>query len=72
MQSLLGVQGDLVGYAINIGALLVALTIIVFIHEYGHFKVARMCGMKVDTFSIGFGREVWGRTDRHGTRWKVG
>ncbi|MGE0006587.1 MAG: RIP metalloprotease RseP [Parvibaculaceae bacterium] len=53
-------------------ALLVALTVIVFIHEYGHFKVARLCGMKVDVFSIGFGREIWGRTDRHGTRWKVG
>lgn len=53
-------------------ALLVALTIIVFIHEYGHFKVARLCGMKVDVFSIGFGREIWGKTDRYGTRWKVG
>ncbi len=72
MDSLLGADGDLVGYAINIGALLVALTIIVFVHEYGHFKVARMCGMKVDTFSVGFGREIWGRTDRYGTRWKVG
>jgi regulator of sigma E protease len=46
--------------------------IIVFIHEYGHFKIARLCGMKVDTFSIGFGREIWGRTDRYGTRWKIG
>jgi regulator of sigma E protease len=53
-------------------ALAVALTIIIFIHEYGHFKVARLCGMKVDVFSIGFGREIWGRTDRHGTRWKIG
>lgn len=53
-------------------ALLVALTVIVFIHEYGHFKVARLCGMKVDVFSIGFGREIWGKTDRYGTRWKVG
>ena len=53
-------------------ALLVALMIIVFVHEYGHFKVARLCGMKVDTFSIGFGREIWGRTDRYGTRWKIG
>ena len=59
----------IVGYAIPF---LVALTLIVFIHEYGHFKVARLCGIKVDIFSIGFGREIWGRTDRHGTRWKVG
>ncbi len=50
---------------------LVAITIIVFVHEYGHFKVARLCGVKVDVFSIGFGREVFGWYDRHGTRWKV-
>jgi regulator of sigma E protease len=59
----------IVGYAIPF---LVALTLIVFIHEYGHFKVARLCGVRVETFSIGFGREMWGATDRHGTRWKVG
>jgi regulator of sigma E protease len=51
---------------------LVALTLIVFVHEYGHFKIARLCGVKVDTFAIGFGRELWGRNDRHGTRWKIG
>jgi regulator of sigma E protease len=60
---------SVVSYA---AALMVALTIIVFIHEYGHFKVARLCGVKVDVFSIGFGREVWGWNDRHGTRWKIG
>jgi regulator of sigma E protease len=60
---------SVVSYA---AALMVALTIIVFIHEYGHFKVARLFGVKVDVFSIGFGREVWGWRDRHGTRWKIG
>lgn len=59
----------LIGYALPF---LIALTLIVFIHEYGHFKVARMCGVKVETFAIGFGRELWGLTDRHGTRWKIG
>src|SRR5438874_7328851 len=59
----------IIGYTIPF---LVALTLIVFIHEYGHFKVARWCGVTVETFSIGFGRELWGRTDRHGTRWKIG
>ncbi len=49
---------------------LVAITIIVFVHEYGHFQVARWCGVKVEAFSIGFGREVFGWVDRHGTRWK--
>ena len=39
---------------------LVALTVIVFIHELGHFLVARWCGVDVDVFSIGFGREIFG------------
>jgi regulator of sigma E protease len=50
---------------------LVVLTIIVFFHELGHFLVARWCGVKVLTFSIGFGPELFGFNDRHGTRWKV-
>jgi regulator of sigma E protease len=50
---------------------LVAITIIVFVHEYGHFQVARWCGVKVEAFSIGFGREIYGWNDRRGTRWKI-
>ena len=50
---------------------LVVLTIVVFVHEFGHFIVARWCGVAVRTFSIGFGREIWGFTDRKGTRWRV-
>jgi regulator of sigma E protease len=50
---------------------LVVLTIIVFIHELGHFLIARWCGIRVLTFSIGFGPELIGFDDRHGTRWKV-
>jgi regulator of sigma E protease len=49
---------------------LVVITIIVFIHELGHFLVARWCGVKVETFSIGFGREIFGWYDRHGTHWR--
>ena len=49
----------------------VALTIIVFIHELGHFLVARWCSVRVEVFSIGFGREIYGWNDRHGTHWKV-
>lgn len=49
---------------------LVLLTPLVFVHELGHFLVARLCGVRVEVFSIGFGRELFGRTDRHGTRWK--
>ena len=44
---------------------------IVFIHEMGHFLVARACGVRVETFSIGFGPELFGRTSRWGTRWRV-
>ncbi len=50
---------------------LFVLTIIVFIHEFGHFIVARWCGIKVLVFSIGFGPELVGFNDRYGTRWKV-
>ncbi len=48
------------------------LTVVVFIHELAHFAVARWCGVKVTAFSICFGREIWGFTDRHGTRWRLG
>lgn len=46
------------------------LTILVFVHEMGHFLVARWNGVRVEAFSIGFGRELFGWNDRHGTRWK--
>jgi regulator of sigma E protease len=47
------------------------MTVVVFFHEMGHFLVGRWCGVKVDAFSIGFGPELFGRVDRHGTRWRV-
>jgi len=50
---------------------LFVLTVVVFVHELGHFLVARWCGVRVKTFSIGFGREVFGFNDRYGTRWRV-
>ncbi len=49
---------------------LIVLSILVFVHEWGHYIVARMCGVKVETFSIGFGKELFGFTDKKGTRWK--
>jgi regulator of sigma E protease len=48
-----------------------ALMVIVFIHELGHFMVARWCGVTIEAFSIGFGKEIAGWHDRHGTRWKL-
>src|SRR5712672_3708419 len=50
---------------------LFVLTIIVFVHELGHFLVARWCGIKVLVFSVGFGPELVGFNDRYGTRWKI-
>jgi regulator of sigma E protease len=51
-------------------AFIVILSVIVFVHEFGHYWVARLCGVRITDFSIGFGREIWGFNDRHGTRWK--
>jgi regulator of sigma E protease len=51
---------------------LAVLTVIIFIHELGHFLVARWCGVNVETFSVGFGRAIAGWYDRKGTYWKVG
>ena len=58
----------LIGYIIPF---LFVLTIVVFFHELGHFLVARWAGVKVLTFSLGFGPELVGFNDRHGTRWKI-
>lgn len=57
--------------ALYILAFIVAIVVIVFIHELGHFQVARWCGVDIETFSIGFGKEITGWNDRHGTRWKL-
>ncbi len=53
------------------GTFILVLSLLVFVHEWGHYIVARMCGVRVETFSIGFGKELLGFTDSHGTRWKI-
>jgi regulator of sigma E protease len=50
---------------------LFGLSVVVFFHELGHFLIARRCGVRVLVFSVGFGSELVGFTDRHGTRWKI-
>ncbi len=60
--------GSVAGYALPF---LFVLTVVVFFHELGHFLVGRWCGVRVNTFSVGFGPELIGRTDRQGTRWKL-
>jgi regulator of sigma E protease len=53
-------------------AFVCALGPLVFVHEFGHYLVARLFGVGAETFSIGFGHEITGWTDKRGTRWKVG
>ena len=60
------------GILFTILAFLLVIGPLVFIHEMGHFLVARWLGVGVEKFSIGFGREIFGWSDRKGTRWKVG
>jgi regulator of sigma E protease len=68
LDSLSALGGGVTGYLIPF---LFVLTIVVFFHELGHFLVARWCGVRVMTFSVGFGPELLGFTDRQGTRWKL-
>jgi len=63
-------MGGLWSFAAVLLPFLFVLTVVVFFHELGHFLVARWCGVKVKAFSIGFGREIFGFFDRHGTRWR--
>lgn len=69
---LLSIFGNGVWSALSyIVPFLFVLTIVVFFHELGHFLVARWCGVRVRVFSIGFGSELAGFTDRRGTRWRI-
>ncbi len=51
---------------------LFVITLVVFVHELGHFMAGRLFNVRIDSFSIGFGRSIAGFTDRHGTNWKIG
>jgi regulator of sigma E protease len=66
------VLADLISWmGVGLPAFLFVITLVVFVHELGHFLVARWCGVTVETFSIGFGREIIGFNDSRGTRWKL-
>lgn len=60
------------GIPLTVLAFLLAIGPLVFVHELGHYFVARWFGVKIEAFSIGFGREIRGWTDKRGTRWKLG
>lgn len=68
LANLFSTQGLLIG---TIVPFLCVLTVVVFVHEMGHYLVGRWCGIGVQAFSIGFGPEIAGFTDRRGTRWKL-
>lgn len=67
----LGLLPQFGGLIYTIIAFVVALSIIVAVHEYGHYIVGRWSGIKAEVFSLGFGPVLFSRTDRHGTRWQV-
>ncbi len=71
MSTLAGFIDGTMGSLTVLLSFLFVLTVVVFIHELGHFMVARWCGVDVKTFSIGFGKEIFGFDDRYGTRWRV-
>lgn len=55
----------------NLAAFIVALGVLITVHEFGHFWVARRCGVRVERFSIGFGKALWRRTDKQGTEFVI-
>ncbi|ODA68489.1 Metalloprotease MmpA [Methyloligella halotolerans] len=67
LSALWGYGDSLLSYVVPF---LLVLTVIVFVHELGHFLVARWCGVGISVFSIGFGPEIAGFTDKHNTRWR--
>lgn len=71
MDFLTSMAGNAYGFFGAVIPFLIVLTVVVFVHEMGHFLVGRWCGVGVQAFSIGFGKELLGFTDRRGTRWKL-
>ncbi len=61
-------MGDFIG---SVWWMIVSLGVLVTFHEYGHFWVARRCGVKVLRFSVGFGKPLWSYYDRHGTEFAI-
>lgn len=68
LTSIFSTDGLLIGVIVPF---LFVLTVVVFVHEMGHYLVGRLCGIGVKTFSIGFGPELFGFQDGHGTRWRL-
>jgi regulator of sigma E protease len=71
MSAFESMRGLIAATPLGVSAFLFVITLVVFVHELGHFLVARLFGVTVEVFSVGFGREIVGWTDRRGTRWKI-
>lgn len=61
----------MINFLWSLAAFIIALGVLITVHEFGHFWVARRCGVKVERFSVGFGRALWRRRDRHGTEYVI-
>jgi regulator of sigma E protease len=57
------------GFLSTVLPFVVVLGIVVFVHEFGHYIVARLCGIRSEVFSVGFGPVLWSRRDGQGTLW---
>ena len=55
----------------SLGSFIIAISVLVAVHEYGHFWAARKCGIKVHRFSLGFGKVLWKRVDKQGTEFAL-
>ena len=66
-----GLIPDFGNIAMTVAAFVVALSIIVAVHEYGHYIVGRWSGIHAEVFSLGFGPKIWSRVDKRGTRWQI-
>ncbi len=68
---MIGLMDSLGGVLWTACAFILALSIIVTVHEYGHYIIGRLSGIKAEAFSLGFGPRLISRRDRHGTVWQV-
>ncbi|MBO9449439.1 RIP metalloprotease RseP [Tropicibacter sp. R16_0] len=68
---ILGLIPQFGGAIYTVAAFVLALSVIVFVHEYGHYIVGRWSGIHPEVFSLGFGPVIWSRVDKRGTRWQV-
>ncbi|MGU0171853.1 RIP metalloprotease RseP [Escherichia coli] len=64
-------EGNMLSFLWDLASFIVALGVLITVHEFGHFWVARRCGVRVERFSRGFGKALWRRTDKLGTEYVI-